>query len=519
MTSFTSSLKIEDEQNLSAEVQAALEMLREAFKQPIEARTWSENYIAIPLRVGVELPSRGPVGNVDIRPEEDIFLLLHRRYYPNLAPTVRSNRKDFPKSKFPHNKPNPKGKSAHYILHRGSLDAWFAEHTIVDLVNRGREWLRDAARNRLIPEGDVFERTLVAETYGTFIYAPALFLGEIAGMWACNGGAAGSGIVAYDLLDDEKAIQFGNTGYSVASVKLVYPSAVAAHLELARLLNEAVKIPDLRAKYQRRLFGLLLWPEEGTINANYFGEFPETLDEFVGWAESLGLPATTAFDHYLAQDLHLFAGVPVTIAVRRPATIIGTQSDIELINFLVIAGGDHWPKDGRWDRAAVTWVSDHRAPLTTKFARKVSALDETVEIDKTMILGCGALGSKIALHFGRSGEVNLTLVDHGILSPHNLVRHALEGAKVGQSKAQATRDAILRIYPAVEELPVSAHDQTALDFISGDKRALLAEHKHLIDATASQIVFNSLCSANASQRASRMPHRDRRRRAPWCAVS
>jgi proteasome lid subunit RPN8/RPN11 len=495
--SFTSSLKAEDERHLSAAIQAALASLRDVFKQTVEPVTWNGDYIAVPLTVDVELPGRGPVGGVDIRPQEEIFLLLHRRFFPHLSPMVRSNRKDFPKSKFPHINPTPKGTAAYFCLHRGSLDAWFAEHTIVELVNRARDWLRDAARNRLIPEGDVFERTLIGATPRTLIYEPQTFLNDIKQRWDWSGNTAGSCVVAYDLLDDEKQAQLGETGYNVVSAGTVLPGLIEQHLKIARLLNTLARdYPTLEDKYQRRLFGLLLWTEHSKINHDYFGELPETLGDFIAWSESVGVPAASAFDDYIGQGLHLFAGVPVTIAVRRPAKIIGTDSDIELVNFLVSAGGDHWPKDGKWDVAAHVNVSDHRIPLTPQFARKISALDENVEIEKTLVFGSGALGSKLALHLGRSGNVNLTLVDRATLSPHNLVRHALSGERVGAPKSEGVRDTILKLYPVMEELPIVAHNDTVLNFIDGEKRDELNAHKHLIDATASQVVFNALCATD-----------------------
>jgi hypothetical protein len=84
---FTSALKREDEGNLSVDIRAALAALCEAFAQPAEPLTWTDSYVAVPLRVAVELPARGPVGGVDIRPEEDIFLLLHRRLTLHQAPS------------------------------------------------------------------------------------------------------------------------------------------------------------------------------------------------------------------------------------------------------------------------------------------------------------------------------------------------------------------------------------------------------------------------------------------------
>ena len=417
------------------------------------------------------------------------FIAGTSRAKPRLS--TQAKERTFPKSKFPHINPTPKGTPAYFCLHRGSLDAWFAEHTIVDLANRAREWLRDAARNRLIPEGDVFERTLIGETPRTLIYDPQAFLDEVKQRWDWSGNAAGSCVVAYDLLDDEKQAQLGETGYNVVSAGTVVPGTIEQHLKLAKLLNSFVKdYPALKDKYQRRAFGLLLWTEQSKINSDYFGELPETLGDFVTWAESIALPATSAFDEFLGQGLHLFSGVPVTIAVRRPTKIIGTDSDIELVNFLVIAGGDHWPKDGKWDLAAHVYVSDHRTPLTPRSARKISALNEDVEIEKTLVFGSGALGYKLTLHLARSGNVNLTLAGScHAYRPTILVRRTLFGEKVGVAKSEGIRDTILKLYPVMGELPIVAYSDNVLNFIVGEKRDELNVHKHLIDATASQVVL------------------------------
>ena len=152
------------------------------------------------------------------------------------APLVYSNRRDFPKNKFPHINVTARKEPAWLCLHRGSIDTWFAEHTVLDLVNRARGWFRDAARNRLVPEGDGFERTRAAETRGTFIYDPKTNLDRIAENWCYAEGAPGYGVIAFDLLDDDSKAEIGESGYSVRQAAAVH--AYKEHLALAELLNE-----------------------------------------------------------------------------------------------------------------------------------------------------------------------------------------------------------------------------------------------------------------------------------------
>ena len=56
---------------------------------------------------------------------------------------------------------------------------------------------------------------------------------------------------------------------------------------------------------------------------------------------------------------------------------------------------------------------------------------------RVLAVGAGALGSQTLLNLVRAGFGTWTVVDHDVLLPHNLVRHALPGACVGLEKAAA----------------------------------------------------------------------------------
>lgn len=175
---YTAGLTVEDFDKLNPTIAAAMAELRRHFSDPsIQALHWNENYVAVPLTVTVRLPSRGPVGGVDIRRREPVVLLLHRKRYPYLAPLAYSDRRDFPKASLPHLNPTKATAPAWFCLHRGNLNTWFAEHGIVDLINRVRGWLRDGARDRLVPARDMFEPTRCHTTLGNLVYDHAAFLG------------------------------------------------------------------------------------------------------------------------------------------------------------------------------------------------------------------------------------------------------------------------------------------------------------------------------------------------------
>jgi proteasome lid subunit RPN8/RPN11 len=492
---YTGTLEAEDEPQLPAAIRAAAAQLREKFVcQGIPVLHWSDSWVAMPLTVDVELPGRGPVNGVDIRKREPIVLLFARKFFPYRAPHVYSNRRDFSKNKFPHINVTARKQPAWLCLHRGSIDAWFAEHTVVDLVDRARGWFRDAARNRLVPEGDGFEPTRAADTFGTFIYEPKVNLERIMEEWRAGGGAPGYGVIAFDLLDEDSKAQIGETGYSVRQDAEVWPFAYKEHLALAELLNEFARKPEYKGMFQRRLFGVLVWGAASLLSSEYFGELPETLGELETWADERGLPLGTALADYLAHDLQIFAGVPIILAVKRPRPIIGTDSEIELLNFLVTAGVDHWPTDGVWNLDAKARLSDHRTPLTPSFAQQISAIGADGAAEPSMLFGAGALGSKVASHLVRSGSVALKIIDHAKMSPHNLVRHALGGGAIGLSKAEALKAELLKLFPGQPDLPIEARDGSILEVLR--EPGFAEGYRNLLDMTASNVVFNAICEAD-----------------------
>lgn len=64
-----------------------------------------------------------------------------------------------------------------------------------------------------------------------------------------------------------------------------------------------------------------------------------------------------------------------------------------------------------------------------------------------VVIGCGALGGQLAVQLAQAGVGRLTLLDADVMDWRNVGRHVLDGASVGQNKALALKDAILRRFP------------------------------------------------------------------------
>ncbi len=492
-TYFTDSQSPEDPATLSQAIREAITDLQRSFpEQAIVGLHWNSGHIAIPVEVDVDLPSRGPVGDLDIREREPIFLVLDKQRYPYQAPRVFSNRRDFPSNHVPHLIPTRPGMPVWFCLHRGSVNNWFAEHTIVDLVRRVQAWLRDAASERLIREEDGFEETRITNFLGYSIYEPYKIREQVNQHWLNSAGSGGFTSLWYKLLNNSSEDPLiGTDAYAVRLISALNNDAFEEPLELSRLINSFYNEQgSAKAGIQRMLFGILAWPSQDRICNHFFGSLPDTLGAFQTWAEELGIPLKEALSVYLSNELQLFGGVPITLVVPRPQRLIRTDSNLEILNFIVVASGEHWPKDGEWDPNAEVLSMGHRTPLTLRRAREISSQPTDVDLGPLLFLGCGAVGSKMILHLARSGQGDMTIIDYDNLSPHNLVRHALLSESLGGNKAEGVKNVIEAMYYADKSsLHLEVIKESAVDVLL-NQRERLNQHSWIIDVTASPTLLN-----------------------------
>lgn len=85
------------------------------------------------------------------------------------------------------------------------------------------------------------------------------------------------------------------------------------------------------------------------------------------------------------------------------------------------------------------------------FSRNSGLLESDVMLDKTAVLiGCGSVGSFVAMELARSGVGRFVLVDTDTLEVHNICRHQCGFDDLGRYKVEAVRDKILNINPLAE---------------------------------------------------------------------
>lgn len=119
----------------------------------------------------------------------------------------------------------------------------------------------------------------------------------------------------------------------------------------------------------------------------------------------------------------------IVLSVRRPVKIIGSDSDIEFLNF-VISKAEHRKKKRRELKRTLpdcnVGMLYHIADRSQALLKRISGMQTKIDEEKAIALvGCGSLGSKIGIHLARNGNGPFLCVDNDIFMPHNNARHAL----------------------------------------------------------------------------------------------
>ncbi|UDQ91705.1 ThiF family adenylyltransferase [Xanthobacter autotrophicus] len=113
--------------------------------------------------------------------------------------------------------------------------------------------------------------------------------------------------------------------------------------------------------------------------------------------------------------------LPVVFLVRRPFPLVGSSSNIEICPYLI----DLRPGGGLLRGVGDVRLCGVRDDISIKLLRRASGDPVTAERPRWALLGCGSVGSKIAVHAARRGLGPTDVIDRALMSPHNYARHAL----------------------------------------------------------------------------------------------
>jgi len=236
---------------------------------------------------------------------------------------------------------------------------------------------------------------------------------------------------------------------------------------------------------------------------------PETVTDvgsLLAHAHRLGCGPQLASSLQLLQS-RLTAGryatpIPVAIIIlaRRPCSVIGQGSIWELLPYIIEVSGDD-------DLGAASTkpvrLAMHREAISPALLRRASG-DAGVETPKAWtLLGCGSVGSHIALHLARAGRAPSHVVDKAWMAPHNYARHGLIPLSPHEGMILLPKSFLLSEAIAALGQSASPHDIELLTALRALPRDAVSPQNvaFLINATGSIAVREALAADNPDSRA------------------
>lgn len=180
----------------------------------------------------------------------------------------------------------------------------------------------------------------------------------------------------------------------------------------------------------------------------------------------------------------------IVLPVRRPAKVIGFSSEYEFLCYRVDVATPTALSDSSRPASSVAFL----IPTNKDLLRRTSGISTKDDGRAATFLGCGSLGSKLALHSSRAGFPPALLIDTEELSPHNVARHALLPRHCFlRTKSRALADEI-------ETFNLKKPKVFNGDIITADtqkeplKEALFRAENLLVNTTGSHAVRNYLAT-------------------------
>lgn len=143
----------------------------------------------------------------------------------------------------------------------------------------------------------------------------------------------------------------------------------------------------------------------------------------------------------------------------------------------------------------------YRTVLDVSQGRRLHEQLEIIRDKKIGIVGCGSLGSKIAVHLARSEAGSFLLIDDDIFFEKNLCRNELSVSDIGFHKARALRARLISVNPnlSIETRQIRLGGQESSATIVSAMQQL-AECDLIVDATADPGAFNILAAVCKKQK-------------------
>lgn len=378
---------------------------------------------------------------------EPVVIAIPKVNWQTTVPFSFSDNPKFPFDKFAHINYQHGNYPPTFCLSRENIEDWYAEHTLKEYVELVAQWLRDAARGRLmkITENDEFEPQRNHHLFN-HIMMRASYMDSILETKGPQ----------YDLYSITILKDFPNLSYGKEQDTVLNSNAI----------------------------GVRLFAGRDQIDDTWYHQYPVTLSQLYQFIVEKKYPLDV--EHLKASLDEKKQFVYFQLALLRPVRIIGKNTRINYLCFRIPAIDvlSDTP-DAKLEEVTFIDFTDFTA------AKHLSDTPESIFMKKICILGCGAVGSKVAFHLYRSGISFLSLVDNDLLLPHNMVRHALSTYKPGSFilyKASAIRKDLENMFYGMPPCAQS-YNEEAISHVSKPQDE---PYDIIIDATASVHVMYGL---------------------------
>ncbi len=447
----------------------------EIFDEPIQ----NGNGWIIVTSFAVSLPNRAikaGISSTGVKDCEPVYFRFPANY-PRKAPTVFL-RKDFPRN-LPHINPGSEDDFVKPCIYEGSLD---------DLLHRGlglteilyqvQDWLMKAASNSLINPNQGWE-PIRYDTFDNFIvYQHAKLRSLITDI-------AGSKYLAVESFEIDNISRCSVVDYTPRKLD-------------GRFISDVTERDYKKDNYSLNTRPLLFcWPDKDMVVNEYFPETVTNLGELrekskvygtykIFWQEIQSL-------WNRLRDTSRIVDVITVHCVRRPLPLINQNTNLELLAYRVRVKFD---TIGFADKDSPVDIICHLHAVGPELLQGLSG-SSPAQMESIIQVGCGSLGSKIALHLCRAGHGPFKLIDNRSMSEHNLARHAL--TKTSGNKAELLKKEI-----DVFNIEATPYPKSLQDFVAKNENRLFEKNSLVIDSTASINVRETLASLPAAQNNSRV---------------
>lgn len=344
--------------------------------------------------------------------------------YPFQAPKILL-RKDFNRF-LPHINPLIRAGGKEHVLpciYDGPLNDLLHQEGdgLSELLNQLADWFGKAAIDDLIDPKQGWEPIRRDDTFGWVVY-------DLSGLRALvreKEGALAFQCRFWGEKDNKDLLYFcGGIDYHK-------PQPLSPHM----INNEFMRKDSVWSSYGSLL--VFIWPDFEKISNQYMPESAHNLRDLNEKAREYGCYEplrSILIDLGWAMKAASFNRpifpIFVILCSRRPYRLINDDSTLELIPYVIECHVDHSKLP--FSESALRLREDspvfplgHRHALSSKLLRKMSGGPDQMEKGPIVHIGCGSVGSKIAMHLARSGHGPFKLLDKAAFSPHNAARHAL----------------------------------------------------------------------------------------------